>query len=93
MCGVPRPRDGPTLSTTKCSSAVYVSLVWLTPLRTLAFQGKHTEVNALFTRCQAIQENLVGPEHPTLVTTLNNRAILLKSQAKHPEAERLDERC
>lgn len=31
-------------------------------------------------RCQAIKENVIGPEHPDLAATLNSLAGLLASQ-------------
>lgn len=37
-------------------------------------QGKHDEAELLFERCQAIQEKVLGPEHPGLAITLANRA-------------------
>ncbi|CAN0474349.1 unnamed protein product, partial [Scytosiphon promiscuus] len=43
-------------------------------------QGKYAEAEPLYARCQAIQEKVLGPEHPDYATTLRNRAVLLKSQ-------------
>ncbi|CAN0413880.1 unnamed protein product, partial [Laminaria digitata] len=40
-------------------------------------QGKYAEAEPLYARCQAIEEKALGPEHPSLATTLNNRAGLL----------------
>ncbi|CAN0449764.1 unnamed protein product [Pylaiella littoralis] len=44
------------------------------------FQGKYAEAEALYERCQAIEEKALGPEHPSLATTLHNRAGLLEEQ-------------
>lgn len=44
------------------------------------FQGKYTEAEQLYERCQAIYEKVTGPEHPLVATTLGNRAWLLASQ-------------
>ena len=35
-------------------------------------QGKYAEAEPLYARCQAIVEKALGPEHPSLATTLNN---------------------
>ncbi|CAN0390435.1 unnamed protein product, partial [Laminaria digitata] len=45
-------------------------------------QGKYAEAEPLYARCQAIEEKALGPEHPSLATTLNNRAGLLGSQVR-----------
>ena len=41
------------------------------------FQGKYEEADPLYLRAVAIGEKTLGPDHPTLATTLNNRAGLL----------------
>ena len=46
----------------------------------LCIQGKYGEAGALYERCQAIQEKVLGPEHPALATTLRGRARLLENQ-------------
>eukprot|EP00752_Nemacystus_decipiens_P009200 g8218.t1 len=56
-------------------------------------QGKYAEAEALYVRCQAIREKVLGPEHPAYATTLYSRAGLLQSQGKYAEAETLYERC
>lgn len=48
-------------------------------LLTTTSQGKYTEAEPLYDRCQAIEEEILGPEHPSLATTLSNRAGLLTS--------------
>ncbi|CBN74851.1 NB-ARC and TPR repeat-containig protein [Ectocarpus siliculosus] len=55
-------------------------------------RGKYSEAEPLYERCQAIQEKILGPEHlehPSLATTLNNRAGLLEAQGKYDDAEPL----
>ena len=66
------------------------------------FEGKDAEAQSLYERCQEIQEKALGPEHPSLAITLNNRVLLtpvalttpllcfpLTLQGKYPEADRL----
>ncbi|CAB1119264.1 unnamed protein product [Ectocarpus sp. CCAP 1310/34] len=55
-------------------------------------QGKFTEAEPLYGRSQAIQEKVLGPEHPDVATSLNNRAGLLRAQGKFSEAEPLYKR-
>ena len=52
-------------------------------------QGKSAEAESLFKRSLKIDEIALGPEHPTVATTLNNLAILYKGQGKLDEAEPL----
>ncbi|CAN0337518.1 unnamed protein product, partial [Ectocarpus sp. 12 AP-2014] len=52
-------------------------------------QGKYTDAERLYERCQAIDEKCFGPEHPHVATTLNNRAELLRAQGKYDDAEPL----
>ncbi|CAN0358203.1 unnamed protein product, partial [Scytosiphon promiscuus] len=52
-------------------------------------QGKYTEAEPLYARAQAIEEKVLGPEHPSLAATLHDRAGLLKSQGRCEEAEPL----
>ncbi|CAM9733325.1 unnamed protein product [Scytosiphon promiscuus] len=58
-----------------------------------AFQGKYEEAEPLYERSQAIREKVLGPEHPDVAESLNNRALLLDEQGKYVEAEPLYERC
>ncbi|CAM9971540.1 unnamed protein product [Ectocarpus sp. 8 AP-2014] len=54
------------------------------PLRyMLCMTGKYAEAEPLYERSQAIQEKVLGPEHPDVATSLNNRASLLESQVRH----------
>ncbi|CAN0367181.1 unnamed protein product [Ectocarpus sp. 6 AP-2014] len=55
-------------------------------------QGKYAEAETLYERSRAIQEKVLGPEHPDVATSLNNRALLLQSQGRYEEAEPLYER-
>ena len=43
-------------------------------------QGKYAEAEPLLERCQRIQENALGVDHPTLAKTLNTRALLSEDQ-------------
>ena len=45
-------------------------------------QGKYADAEPLYERCQAIEEKVLGPEHPSLAITLNNRAGLLQAQVR-----------
>ena len=40
------------------------------------------EAEPLYERSQAIQEKALGPEHPDVAQSLNNRAGLLESQVR-----------
>ena len=46
------------------------------------FQGKLAEAERLYERCQAIDEKVLGSEHPDFAITLNNRAGLLRAQVR-----------
>ncbi|CAM9716699.1 unnamed protein product [Ectocarpus sp. 4 AP-2014] len=59
----------------------------------LVSQGKYAEAEALNERSQAMRENVLGPEHPDVAISLNNRARMLASQGKYSEAEALYERA
>lgn len=55
-------------------------------------QGKHAEAVPLYERALAIQENILGREHPLVALTLNNLAALYHAQGKYYKAEPLYER-
>eukprot|EP00903_Cladosiphon_okamuranus_P016134 g14889.t1 len=55
----------------------------------LESQGKYADVEPLYERCQEIEEKVLGPHHPSLATTLNNRAGLLYKQGKFEDADPL----
>ncbi|CAN0431038.1 unnamed protein product, partial [Ectocarpus sp. 13 AM-2016] len=44
--------------------------------------GKYIEAEPLYERSQAIREKVLGPEHPDVATTLNNRALLFGRQVR-----------
>ena len=46
------------------------------------FQGKYDEAEPLYERSQAIDEKVLGPEHPDVAQSLNNRAVLLQNQVR-----------
>ncbi|CAN0584015.1 unnamed protein product, partial [Ectocarpus sp. 12 AP-2014] len=56
-------------------------------------QGKYAEAEPWYERATEIWEKVLGPEHPLVATTLNNRAGLLMSQGKFAEAQPLFERA
>ena len=43
-------------------------------------QGKYADADLLFTRSLAIQEEMLGPDHPDAATSQGNRANLLMKQ-------------
>ncbi|CAM9866665.1 unnamed protein product [Sphacelaria rigidula] len=49
-------------------------------------QGRYTEAEPLYEQCQAIEEKVLGPEHPSLAATLHNRAGLYEAQGMYKEA-------
>ncbi|CAN0348341.1 unnamed protein product, partial [Pylaiella littoralis] len=48
-------------------------------------QCKFAEAEALYEQCQAIFEKVLGPEHPSLATTLHGQAGLLQKQVRRSE--------
>ncbi|CAN0531556.1 unnamed protein product [Ectocarpus sp. 8 AP-2014] len=42
-------------------------------------QGKYDDAEQLYERSLAIREKLLGPEHPDVAQSLNNRAGLLSN--------------
>eukprot|EP00752_Nemacystus_decipiens_P007317 g6548.t1 len=57
-----------------------------------SIQGKYVDAEPLFGRCQAIEENVLAPDHQDLAITLNNRAGMLSRQGKYSDAKPLYER-
>ena len=45
-------------------------------------QGNYDEAGRLYERSLAIREKALGPDHPAVATTLNNRAGLLEAQVR-----------
>lgn len=56
-------------------------------------QRKWVEAEPLHQRTLAIQENLLGLEHPDVADNLNNLALVYKAQGKYSEAEPLYKRA
>lgn len=50
----------------------------------LVLQGKYDEADPLYLRAIAITEKALGPDHPSLAESLNNRAELLTAQVRKP---------
>ena len=46
----------------------------------LVKQGMYDKAKPLYERSQAIRENVLGPGHPDVAQSLNNRADLLEKQ-------------
>ena len=55
----------------------------------LYHRAAYTEAEPLYQQAQAIQEKVLGPNHPDLATTLNNLARLYAAQGRYTEAEPL----
>ncbi|CBJ33504.1 Tetratricopeptide repeat protein [Ectocarpus siliculosus] len=55
-------------------------------------RGEFAEAEPLYDRSQAIRENVLGPEHADVATTLSGRAGLLERQGNYAKAESLYER-
>ncbi|CAN0543301.1 unnamed protein product, partial [Laminaria digitata] len=49
-------------------------------------QGNYAEAGPLYKRSLAIKEKALGPEHPSVATSLNNLAGLLETQGNYAEA-------
>ena len=50
--------------------------------RFVAFQGRLDEAGPLYDRSLAIREKALGPDHPDVAVSLNNRAGLLSAQVR-----------
>lgn len=44
------------------------------------FQGKFAEADLLYAQAIEIEENALGPDHPSLAVSLNNQAVSLRAQ-------------
>ena len=55
-------------------------------------RGRYAEAEPLYQRSVAIKEQALGPDHPSLATSLNNLALLFKAQGRYAEAESLYQR-
>lgn len=58
-------------------------------LYTTEFQQRYAEADALYERCQKIEEKVLGPDDPSLATTLNNRGSLLEKQVRAARSRRV----
>jgi tetratricopeptide (TPR) repeat protein len=59
----------------------------------LQHQGKYAEAEPLYERVLAINEKILGPEHPSVAMAINNLGSLYFSQAKYEKAEPLVKRA
>lgn len=57
-----------------------LALLYCRTRNTLASQEKYDEADHLYLRAVEIQEKALGPDHPDLALSLNNRAEILKGQ-------------
>ncbi|CAN0270483.1 unnamed protein product, partial [Ectocarpus fasciculatus] len=73
-----------SLEATEAVATSYCSVWFL-----FNIQGKYPEAEPLYERSQAIQEKILGSEHPDVATSFNNRAELLRRQGKYAEADPL----
>ena len=55
----------------------------------LKTQGKFSEAEPLYREAIAIFKKVLGPDHPSVATLLNNLALLLWQQGKEMEANEL----
>ena len=55
-------------------------------------QGRYDDVEPLFERSLAINEKALGPEHPSVASTMNKLAALYRDQDRYAEAEPLYKR-
>jgi len=58
-----------------------------------ASQGRYAEAEPLYQRALAARERVLGAEHPSTLTSVNNLAVLYESQGRHAEAEPLYQRA
>ncbi len=56
-------------------------------------QGRYAEAEPLHKRSLAIFEKALGPEHPHVVTSLENYAALLRKTGRHTEAAKMKARA
>jgi tetratricopeptide (TPR) repeat protein len=54
---------------------------------TLLSQGKHAEAETTYRAVLALQQRVLGPEHPNTMDTFANLASALRSQGNYAEAE------
>ncbi|CAM9222589.1 unnamed protein product [Pylaiella littoralis] len=76
-----------------CEATADVANSYLSVGILFELQGKFNEADALLLRVIAIQESTLGPDHPELAASFNERANVLGAQGKYVEAEPLFERA
>jgi len=59
----------------------------------LDMRAQYAEAEPLFQRAIAIDEKMLGPEHPNLAMLLNNLALLYSDQGRYEQAEPLYQRA
>jgi tetratricopeptide (TPR) repeat protein len=59
----------------------------------LDLQGAHTEAESMHRWALAIQEKVLGREHPDTLTSVNNLGLVLDRQGKYEEAEAMHRRA
>ncbi|MEH2086381.1 tetratricopeptide repeat protein, partial [Nostoc sp.] len=52
-------------------------------------QGRYSEAEPLYIQALALRRKLLGEEHPSVASSLNNLAGLYRSQGRYSEAEPL----
>jgi tetratricopeptide (TPR) repeat protein len=60
---------------------------------TFSAQGKYKEAEPLYQQAMAAQEEVLGPENPDLIGTLEKYAALLRGTNRAAEAARLEARA
>jgi hypothetical protein len=61
--------------------------------RVYQLQGRYNEAEPLYRRTLAINEKILGPNHPRLALSLNSYADLLRKTGRKREAARLEKRA
>ncbi len=56
-------------------------------------QGNYVAAEPLFKRSRAIQEKVLGPEHPNVAQVLENYAVLLRKTNRNAEAAKMEARA
>ena len=56
-------------------------------------QGQYTQAEPLYKNALAIEEKALGPDHPAVVTSLENLTALYRATKRDEEAETLEQRA
>src|SRR5260221_13896991 len=56
-------------------------------------RGQYEQAERLMQRARTAKERVLGPEHPSTLSTVNNLAVLYWNQGKYEQAERLMQRA